>query len=261
MGLLDGKVALVTGSARGLGAGIAHACASDGAVVICADVLDAAPVAASLPPNPAGDRGSAVQLDVTDRDAVRAVVDGVVQRYGAIHILVNNAGVAAPIADVADTPIETFERVLGVNVLGAINCAAAAVPYMKEQRWGRIINTASHLGRQGWRGWGPYCSSKFALIGVTQCMALELAPFGVTVNAICPGTMEAPMMRYGFEEEERHGLGDAARRIAEKAAALPFARMGTPADIGQMAVFIASDRAAFTTGAALNLTGGEVVFF
>jgi 3-oxoacyl-[acyl-carrier protein] reductase/sorbitol-6-phosphate 2-dehydrogenase len=202
-----------------------------------------------------------VQLDVTNREQAKEVVNGVVAKYGAIHVLVNNAGVAAPLADVADTEPAQFERAFAVNVLGAVNCAAAVVPHMKEQRWGRIINTASHLGRQGWGGWGAYCASKFALIGVTQCMAHELAPYNVTVNAICPGTMEAPMMRYGFEEEQRVGFGDAEARIAEKAAALPLGRMGTPEDMGRMAVFVASDDAAFTTGASLNLTGGEVVFF
>jgi NAD(P)-dependent dehydrogenase (short-subunit alcohol dehydrogenase family) len=260
MGLLDGRVALVTGSARGLGAGIARALAEAGAAVVCADVLDAAPVAASLPASAAGQDASAVHLNVADRDEAKAVVDRVVETYGAIHVLVNNAAVTAPVAEVADVPDGEFERVFAVNVVGMINCSAAAVPSMREQRFGRIINIASHLGKQGWAGWGPYCASKFAIVGLTQCMALELAPH-VTVNAICPGTMEAPMMRYGFEEEERQGLGDAAARIAEKAASLPLGRMGTPEDVGRMAVFVASDHAAFTTGASLNLTGGEVVFF
>lgn len=261
MGVLDGRVALVTGSARGLGEGIARAFAAEGAAVICADVLEAGPVAASLPPSSEGQEALAVHLDVTNRAEAKSVVDGIVERYGALHVLTNNAGIAAPIADVTDAPIDDFGRLFAVNVLGVVNCSAAAVPHMKEQRFGRVINTSSHLGKQGWAGWGPYCASKFAVIGLTQCMALELAPSGITVNAICPGTMEAPMMRYGFEEEAKQGRGDAAARIAEKAAALPLGRMGTPEDMGRMAVFVASDAACFTTGASLNLTGGEVTFF
>lgn len=261
MGLLDGKVALVTGSSRGLGEGIARAFAAEGAAVICADVLDAGPVAATLPLSSNGLAASAVHLDVTDRAEAKSVIDAIIEGYGAIHVLANNAGIAAPLAEVADAPIEDFRRVFDVNVLGMVNCSAAAVPYMKDQRFGRVINTSSHLGKQGWAGWGPYCASKFALTGLTQTMALELAPYGITVNAICPGTMEAPMMRYGFDEEAKQGFGDAASRIAEKAAALPLGRMGTPEDMGRMAVFVASEAARFTTGASLNLTGGEATFF
>jgi NAD(P)-dependent dehydrogenase (short-subunit alcohol dehydrogenase family) len=260
MAALDGKVALVTGSGRGLGEGIARALAAEGATVICADVLDAAPVADSLPEN-CGGKSYAVHLDVTDRDAAAAVASEAIERLGAIDILVNNAGIASPLAEVSEVPPGDFERAFGINVIGIANLAAAVVPGMKERRWGRIVNTSSHLGKAGWPNWGPYCASKFAVVGLTQCMALELAPYDITVNAICPGTMVAPMMRYGFEEEAKAAGRDVDEMIAEKAAALPLGRMGTPEDMGAMVAWVASDAAAFTTGASLNVSGGEAVYF
>jgi NAD(P)-dependent dehydrogenase (short-subunit alcohol dehydrogenase family) len=260
MATLDGKIALVTGSSRGLGEGIARALAAKGATVVCADILDAASVAESLPEN-SGGKSYAVHLDVTDRAAAASVAGEAIERLGAIHILVNNAGIASPLAEVSDVPPAEFERAFSVNVIGIANLAAGVVPRMKQQRWGRIVNTSSHLGKAGWAKWAPYCASKFAVIGLTQCMALELAPHNITVNAVCPGTMVAPMMQYGFEEEAKEAGRDPETMIAEKAAALPLGRMGTPEDMGNMVAWIASDAAAFTTGASLNISGGEAVYF
>ena len=260
MSMLDGKIALVTGAGRGLGEGIARELAAEGAVVVCADVIDAGSVAASLPER-GGASSYAVQLDVTDRAAVAQAVEDASERLGPIDILVNNAGVAAPLGEAAELPPAEFERVFRVNVVGMVNTAAAVVPSMKERRAGRIINTASHLGKNGWPKWAPYCASKFAVVGLTQCMALELAAYNITVNAICPGTMVAPMMRYGFEEEAKEAARDPDAMIAEKAAVLPLGRMGTPPDMGRMVAWVASDDARFTTGASLNLTGGEAIYF
>lgn len=261
MGRLDDKVAVVTGSSRGLGEGIARHLAAEGAAVVCADVLDASEVAESLPSAPSGARASAVHLDVTDSDRVEEVMRGIAAEYGSLDILCNNAGVAQPIAEVIDTPDEVIDTVFAVNVRGVINCSRSAAHIMKENMWGRIINTASQTGKVAWPGWGIYSVSKFAVVGLTQVMALELAPYNVTVNAICPGTMFTNMTKTGFGMAAQMVGREREELLAEHIATIPMNRLGTADDIGAMAAFLASDDAKFTTGASLNLTGGEQVFF
>jgi NAD(P)-dependent dehydrogenase (short-subunit alcohol dehydrogenase family) len=255
MGRLDNRIAVVTGSSRGLGAGIVRAFGREGATVICADLLDASETASAIP------SGEAISLDVTDRAGVELAFDDVVARHGRIDILANNAGVAQPIADAADTEEAVVDRVFAVNFKGVLNCSAAAVKHMRRQGGGKIINTASQTGKQAWPGWGIYSASKFAVVGLTQVMALEHVNDGITVNAICPGTMVSDMMYTGFGEAAAAAGADRDEMIAEKAASIPFKRMGTAEDVGNLALFLASDECSFTTGAQFNLTGGEMVWF
>jgi NAD(P)-dependent dehydrogenase (short-subunit alcohol dehydrogenase family) len=255
MGRLENRVAVVTGSARGLGAGIVRAFGREGAIVICADIGDAAETAASIA------SGEAIDLDVTDSAAVEAAFAQVVEQHGKLDILVNNAGVAQPITDVVDTDEATFDRVFAVNVKGLLNCSRAAVAHMRRQGGGKIINAASQTGKQSWPGWGVYSASKFAVVGLTQVMALEHVKDGITVNAFCPGTMVSDMMYTGFGEAAATAGADRDEMIAEKAASIPMGRMGTAEDVGNLALFIASDECSFTTGAQFNLTGGEMVWF
>lgn len=261
MGRLENRVAVVTGSARGLGAGIARRFAEEGAVVLCADLIDATETAAQLPPSPGGRKSEALHLDVTDTEQVERAFADVADRFGAVDILANNAGIAPPVASVLDTGDEWIDRVFTVNVRGLVACSRAAGRIMQGQQRGRIINTASQTGKHAWPGWGVYSASKAAVIGITQVMALELAPAEVTVNCICPGTMVTDMMRTGFGQTAKELDRDRDDLIREKAESIPLGRMGTAADMGAMAAWIASDDAQFTTGAAFNLTGGEMVFF
>jgi NAD(P)-dependent dehydrogenase (short-subunit alcohol dehydrogenase family) len=170
MGRLENRIALVTGSRAG-SAGIARS--REGAVVVCADVGDAGPVASSLPPAPGGRASKAIHLDVTNTAEVEQAVAAIVDELGGRDILANNAGVAQPIREMVDTPDDVIERVLAVNVRGLIACSRAAGRVMREQGRGRIINTASQVAKRPWPGWGTYSMSKAAVVNITQVMALE----------------------------------------------------------------------------------------
>lgn len=261
MGRLDDKVSIITGSARGLGEGIARRFATEGAIVVCADIIEASATAAALPPSASGVPAKAVHLDVTNTPQVEEVINAIADEHGRLDVLVNNAGVAQPILQMIDSPDEVFEKVFAVNVRGVLACSRAAGKIMKRQGNGRIINTASQTGKRAWPGWGLYSASKFAVVGMTQVFALELAEFGVTVNAICPGTMHTDMTRTGFGMAAEQAGRDRDEMIAEHAKGIPMGRLGTGDDIGSLAAFLASDEASFTTGASINLTGGEEVFF
>ena len=260
-GKLEGKVALVTGGARGLGAGIAGRFAAEGATVVIGDVIDGSDTAAGLDGDGPGGH-EYVSLDVSNTEQVESVISGIADRHGALNILANNAGVAHPTMAVHETPDEHIDRVLAINVRGVIACSRAAARVMIEQgQGGRIINTASQTGKLAWPDWGVYSASKAAVIAITQVMAVELAPHKITVNAICPGTMVTDMMRTGFGQTAERIGGDRDAMIEEHAKSIPLGRMGTGEDMGAMAAWIASEDASFTTGASLNLTGGEQVFF
>jgi NAD(P)-dependent dehydrogenase (short-subunit alcohol dehydrogenase family) len=252
---LDGRVAVVTGGARGLGAGIADHLARAGARVVVCDVLDGSATIASL-----GGSGHEFRpLDVTDTGAVERTMTSVREDLGSLDILVNNAGISQPISTVVDTPDEIIDRVFAVNVRGLIACSRAAARVMLALGHGKIINMASQAGKRAWPDWGVYSASKFAVVGITQVMAQELAPT-IAVNAICPGTMMTDMTRTGFSGSLAPG-DTLEAALARKAATIPFKRLGTADDVGAMAAWLASDACGFTTGATFNLTGGEEVFF
>jgi NAD(P)-dependent dehydrogenase (short-subunit alcohol dehydrogenase family) len=252
---LEGRVAVVTGGARGLGAGIAEHLARNGALVIILDVIDGTATAAALP----GSGHEYRALDVTDTAAVEERMGKVRSHHGSLDILVNNAGVSQPIGSVLDTSDEVIDRVFAVNVRGLIACSRAAARIMLEQGRGKIVNISSQTGRRAWADWGVYSASKFAVVGITQVMAQELAPT-IAVNAICPGTMWTDMTRGGFTASLAPG-DTLEAALARKASSIPFGRLGTADDVGAMAAWIASDACSFTTGSTFNLTGGEEVFF
>jgi D-sorbitol dehydrogenase (acceptor) len=250
---LEGKVALVTGGARGIGRAICEAYVTEGAKVAVADRLahEAAETAQALGPN-----AMAVTMDVTDLDSIAAGVKAVEDAWGGIDVLVNNAGIFN-MASIDKVTLADYRRQYDVNVGGTIFAAQAVVPGMKKRGGGAIINFSSQAGRRGEPNITIYCSTKAAVISVTQSLALELAKDKIRVNAIAPGVIDTPMwdvVDAQFAAYEKKPLGQKKREVGE---AVPLGRMGEPGDIAGPCVFLASDDARYITAQTINVDGGN----
>ena len=261
---VSGKVAIVTGGGRGIGRAIALELARNGADVAPADinVADAEGVAADVAEMGRASLGTAV--DVTDQESVERMVRHVIDRLGRIDILVNNAGTIGTAgweqgAKVGDAD---WDLIYAVNVRGMARVTDVIAADMKERRYGKIVNIASIGGRIGTLTNIPYGVSKAGVINLTQALALDLAPFNINVNAICPGLLWTPMwqrisQRKSVDPEESVGLSE--REIFDRAIMerVPLGREQTPEDIGYLATFLASDYAENITGQAINVSGGS----
>ena len=248
---LNGKVALVTGGARGIGRAICEAYAQAGAKVAVADLLakDAQETAQAI-------GGMAVEMNVTDLASISKGVEAVEKAWGGIDILVNNAGIFN-MASLDKITHEDYRRQYDVNVGGTIFAAQAVVPSMKKRGGGAIINFASQAGRRGEPNIVLYCSTKAAVISVTQSLALELAADNIRVNAIAPGVIDTPMwdvVDAQFAQYENKPKGQKKKEVGE---AVPLGRMGDPRDVADPCVFLASDEARYITAQTLNVDGGN----
>jgi 3-oxoacyl-[acyl-carrier protein] reductase len=247
---LEGKIAIVTGAAKGLGAAIAEACAREGARVAALD-LDgpgAEAVAAAL--RGRGADALALRADVTRAADIAAALDAVLARWGRVDVLVNNAGGFAVIRATEDIPEAEWDAIVASNLTSVFLCVKAVLPLMKRQRYGRIVNLASVVGRGGAvRVTSHYAAAKAGVIGLTRHLALEVGADGITVNAVAPGTTATERVLKARTPEE-------TRRVAE---AIPVRRLGEPAEIAEAVVFLASDAAAFINGATLDVNGGQVM--
>ena len=240
---LDGKVAIVTGGASGLGRAMALRFAAEGAAVLAADRDDATPVADEI--TGAGGRGRALSVDVTDAASVEAMVAAAIDAFATVDILVNSAGVGEQTSFLKQTPDE-FERIVAVNLTGGYRCIKAVSAVMTGAGYGRIVNIASVAGLQGVSGRVGYGTSKHGVVGLTRHVAVELAPYGITVNAIAPGPVDTAMTA----EVHTQATRDAYNRN------IPLHRYGTPEEIASAALFLASDEAAYITGHVLPVDGG-----
>ncbi len=238
---LDGRKALVTGGASGIGAAIAERLAAEGAEVWVGDVNveGAERIAGEV-------NGHAIELDVTDLDAAKAAVEAV----GEIAILVNNAGVDEFGFFPTTTP-EQWQRVIDINLYGVLNCTAAALPVMQQASYGRIVNISSEAGRVGSKGSAVYSAAKAGVIGFTKVIARENGRYNVTANAIAPGPIETPLLMGAL------GIGEMGERLIENMRSqTQLGRLGQPFEVAAAVAFLASDDATYVTGETLGVSGG-----
>jgi 3alpha(or 20beta)-hydroxysteroid dehydrogenase len=242
MNRLIGKVAIVTGGAQGQGAAIASAFVAEGASVVVADVADEA---GELLVKELGDAALFRHHDVSDESSWTALVEETNERFGPVNVLANNAGILR-FGEIATGSLEDVELMWRVNQMGVFLGMRAVVPTMKAHGGGSIINASSVEGLAGMASCTAYAATKWAIRGMTKCAAMELGGRGIRVNSVHPGMIDTPMTRV-------HG-GDAAMEFG--ASKVPMRRVGTPADIAPVYVFLASDESGYMNGAELAVDGG-----
>jgi 2-hydroxycyclohexanecarboxyl-CoA dehydrogenase len=242
---LEGRVALVTGAGRGMGRAIAERLAAEGARVAVTDVdrATAEDTASAL-----GPPACAIHLDVTDPASVASAVEKATGVLGPVDVLVNNAG-WDHMAPFLETDPELWDRIIDINLKGPLHCARAILPGMVERRSGRVVNISSDAGRVGSTGEAVYSATKAGLVGFTKTLAREMARFRITVNVVCPGPTDTPLLD-DLLGQGNERLIDALRR------AIPLGRLGQPADVAAAVAFLASDDASFITGQTLSVSGG-----
>lgn len=247
---LQNRIALVTGAGSGIGAAIATIFAQAGALVIVADIQKAAAQSTVEQIVANGQKAEAITLNVADGAAVEAAARGIVQRHTRIDLLVNNAGIGH-VGTILETSAEDLDRLYQVNVRGVFNLCHAFLPSMVERRSGNIINLASIGGVVGIRDRLAYCTTKFAVVGLTKSMALDHAAQGIRVNCICPGRVETPFVAARLKE-----YPDPEKAYREMSATQALGRMARPEEIAHAALYLASDESSFITGTAFLIDGG-----
>ena len=246
-----GRVAVVTGAASGIGLAIGRCLAARGDRVALLDLQGDAVRRAAEDVRASGAKAIAAEVDVTDRGQVDDALDKVRKEFGPVEIMVTSAGLDAFEA-FTDITIETWERILAINLTGTFHCLQAAVPDMRAAGWGRIVTLSSSSAQSGAARMAHYAASKGGVIALTKALALELAPHGITVNTIPPGLIDTPMSR---RAEAAGDLG----KLEKIAARIPVGRAGTPEDVAATCGFLCSDQAGFITGQVVGVNGGMVL--
>lgn len=249
---LEGRIAIVTGGGSGIGRAISRLYAAEGAKVVIGDIkADGEVTVEDIRKH--GDDAIFVRTDVRDPSQVRRLLDVAVEKYGGIDIVCNNAGIEL-VRRLVDTTEEEWDMVINTNLRSSFLVSKYALPRMIRKGKGVIINIASQLGLVGFENLTVYCASKGGLILLTKAMALEYAKHGIRVNCICPGAIDTPMLER--EVKLMEDPDEARRMFVSKH---PLGRLGTPEEIAQAALFLASDRASFITGESLVVDGGYVI--
>jgi 2-hydroxycyclohexanecarboxyl-CoA dehydrogenase len=247
---LSGKTALVTGAARGIGRAIALALGREGAQVAVLDILRDGAEAVRGELEALGVKGLALGVDLTHRREVDRAVEDILAQWGQLDIVVNNAG-WDKLEPFLQSQEETWEKIIDVNFKSVLYVCRAALPHMVERGSGRVISIASDAGRVGSTGEAVYAGAKGAIIAFSKTLARELARHGITVNVVCPGLTETPLLQGIRDESPR-----AAKVIEAVTRAIPLGRVGQPEDIAGAVAFLASPAADFITGQTLSVSGG-----
>ena len=246
---LKDKTAIVTGGGQGMGLAVVLKLASIGANLVVNDVDSSRADAAAQEVTAAGGNAIAAPADITSRTEVDQMVGRAIDAFGGVHILINNAGILYP-TSVAEMAEEEWDRVIEVNLKGTFLCAQAVLPPMKKAGWGRIVNFSSSAGKSvSTLGGAHYTASKAGVLGFTRHLAKEVAADGITVNAVCPGLIDTEMVRTTITDE----------RTDAYANSFPIPRLGNPEEVADLVAFLASDQAAYITGASLDINGGDLM--
>ncbi len=249
MGDIKGKLALVTGSSRGIGRAVALALAGEGGKVVVNYMKNkekAEEVATLI--NEQGGEALVVKADVSNYQEVERMKNEVQDGFGDVNILVNNAGIHQHLKS-WELSKEDWDRVIGINLTGVFNCSKAFTPHMISKKWGRIVNISSVIAYIGTDHEIHYAASKGGVVSATKSLALEMAPYNVRVNAVSPGYIKTDMTKFTSEEEKRYYL--------EK---IPLHRLGEPYEIADAVVFLCSERSSYITGQVLHINGGLAFF-
>ena len=250
MGMVEGKVALVTGGGSGIGRKTAELLGREGARVLVCDLEEKGGLETVASLAQAGSEAEFLRVDVSAEDQVEAMVARCLDRFGGLDCAVNNAGIGGPTGGLEAIALDDWNRVLAVNLTGVFLCMKAQIPVMRSAGQGSIVNMASGAGLIATPGLAAYCASKHGVIGITRTAAIENARTGVRVNAICPGSIDTPMLRAGM----------AANPEVEAMilASMPIGRLGEAEEVAEAAVWLCSERASLVTGHAMGVDGGAV---
>lgn len=247
--LLDGRIAVVTGGSAGIGKAITRRLAEAGANVVIGDVNDIQVRELAEELSDKYRRCLGVYVDVSAEESVASLVETTVREFGKVDILINNAGILFR-TRIQDISLEEWNRTLEVNLTGPFLCTKAVLPLMKSNSYGRIVNISSSAGKSvSTLGGAHYTASKAGLLGLTRATAKEVASWGLTVNAVCPGLIDTGMVRETTSGEELVAFVDS----------FPIKRLGLPEEIGDLVVFLCSEKASYITGASIDINGGDLM--
>jgi 3-oxoacyl-[acyl-carrier protein] reductase len=247
--IFEQKIALITGAGQGMGKAVAFTLAQQGAQIAINDRNKDAAEETVSELQKLGFNAIAVPADVTQKNDVQHMIQKTMGHFGTLHILINNAGILYP-TKVIDIPEDEWDRVIDVNLKGTFLCSQAVLPTLQKNNWGRIVNFSSTAGKNiSTVGGAHYTAAKAGILGFTRHLAKEVATHNITVNAVCPGLIDTDMVRNTIAPDRQQAY----------AISFPISRLGKPEEVADLVAFLCSDKAAYITGASLDINGGDLM--